>query len=139
MDAIGNPMEPLYGLPAGCPFATFFLAILTQPWRKRLRAMPSAPSVRTWVDDCSTFVQGRVAAVAMAGQAGRTAEDMQLMGLQPNTTKSGVVGSSPTHTEEMREAAGPLFACREPLKDLGNPRRRRKRRRGGDEPMAHGL
>jgi hypothetical protein len=24
VDAVGNPMEPWFGLPAGCPFATFF-------------------------------------------------------------------------------------------------------------------
>ena len=81
--------------------------------------MPCKPSVRTWVDDCSTFAQEEAAAFAMATVAGQTAEQMQLMGLRANTTKSGVVGSRPGLTEAMRQAAGPLFACREPLKDLG--------------------
>jgi hypothetical protein len=30
-DAVGNPREPTSGLPAGCPFATIFLSIVTQP------------------------------------------------------------------------------------------------------------
>ena len=30
-DAVGNPRTPTSGLPAGCPFATMFLSIVTQP------------------------------------------------------------------------------------------------------------
>jgi hypothetical protein len=31
-DAVGNPREPSSGLPAGCSFATIFLAVVTQQW-----------------------------------------------------------------------------------------------------------
>ena len=73
LDAVGNLVEPFFGLPAGCPFATFFLAIVTQPWRKQLWAMPCNPSVRTWLDDCTAFVQGHDEAIDMAAKAGETA------------------------------------------------------------------
>ena len=43
---------------------------------------------------------------------------MQLMGLQANSDKSGVVGSTPSLTEQLRQAAGPLFACTGPSKTL---------------------
>jgi hypothetical protein len=117
-DAVGNPRSPTSGLPAGCPFATFFLAIVTQQWRL-LRDMQAGPSVRTWVDDCTAFVQGETAAVELAGEAGRKAEEMQTMSLSVNRPKSGVLGSSARLTAAMRAAAGPLFGCTEALKDLG--------------------
>ena len=117
-DAVGPGRLPQSGLPAGCPFATFFLAIITQPWR-RLRGLQSRPSARTWVDDCTAYVQGGEAAVELAAEAGRTAEDMQAMSLRVNQAKSGVIGTSPQYTAAMRAAAGPLFGCTTALKDLG--------------------
>ena len=118
-DAVGPDQEPGYGLPAGCPFATFFMAVVTQPWRRQLRLLPARPSVRTWVDDCTAFVLGEAAAVGLAGAAGRTAASMERAGSKVNVTKSGCVATTPLLTEMMRLAAGPLFGCREPLKDLG--------------------
>ena len=109
---------PSSGLPAGCPFATIFLATVTQQWRQP-RDMQAEPSVRTWVDDCTAFVQGEAAAVELAGEAGRKAEEMQTMSLTVNRPKSGVLGSSARLTAAMRAAAGPLFGCTEALKDLG--------------------
>ena len=117
-DAVGNPREPSSGLPAGCPFATIFLAVVTQQWRQ-LRDMQARPSVRTWVDDCTAFVQGEAAAIELAGEAGRKAEEMQGMSLVVNRPKSGVLGTNPRLTAAMRVAAGPLFGCTEALKDLG--------------------
>ena len=32
-DAVGPSRLPQSGLPAECPFARFYLAIITQPWR----------------------------------------------------------------------------------------------------------
>jgi hypothetical protein len=117
-DAVGNPRTPTSGLPAGCPFATMFLSIVTQPWRL-LRHGQARPSVRTWVDDCTAFVQGEQAAVELAGEAARKAEEMQTMSLKVNRPKSGVLGSNARLTAAMRAAAGPLFGCTEALKDLG--------------------
>ena len=57
-DGVGPAKEPDFGLPAGCPFATFFMAVVTLQWRRQLRMLPSKPSVRAWVDDCAAFVQG---------------------------------------------------------------------------------
>ena len=93
-DAVGNPREPSSGLPVGCPFATIFLAVVTQQWRQ-LRDMQARPSVRTWVDDCAAFVQGEAAAIELAGEAGRKAEEMQTMSLTVNRPKSGVLGTNP--------------------------------------------
>ena len=117
-DAVGSPRVPSSGLPAGCPFATIFLAIVTQQWRL-LRDMQAGPSVRTWVDDCTAFVRGEAAAVELAGEAGRKAEEMQTMSLTVNRPKSGVLGSSSRLTAAMRAAAGPVFGCTEALKDFG--------------------
>ena len=74
-DAVGPAREPFAGLPAGCPFAALFMAILTGRWRI-LRDLPTQPSVRSWVDDCTAFVQGRAPAVNLAEEAGRTAVSM---------------------------------------------------------------
>ncbi len=30
-DAVAPDQAPVYGLPAGCPFSTFFMAVVTQP------------------------------------------------------------------------------------------------------------
>jgi len=117
-DACAVARTPFSGLPAGCPFATFFLALVTQEWRF-LRDLQSAPSVRTWVDDCTAFVQGKQAAVELAAEGRWRAERMQDMSLVVNKAKSGVLGTSAELTKAMREAAGPLFACTEALKDLG--------------------
>ncbi len=65
-DAVAFSRIPRFGLPAGCPFATLIMALVTHPWRKQLRSIPSQPSVRTWVDDCAPFAQGNQAAVGMA-------------------------------------------------------------------------
>ena len=105
-DSVGPSRLPQSGLPAGCPFATFYLAIITQPWRL-LRDLQSGPSARTWVDDCTAYVQGRGAAVDLAAEAGRTAADMQVMSLNVNLVKSGVLGTSTQLTAAMRAAAGP--------------------------------
>ncbi len=118
-DAVAQGREPEFGLPAGCPFATFFMAVVTQPWRRQLRSSPSQPKVRTWVDDCTAYVRGTVAAIGLAGAAGRTAEDMEQSGTRVNVTKSGAVGSDEVHTAMMLLAAGPKFGCKEALKDLG--------------------
>ena len=91
-DAVGPGREPLAGLPAGCPFATMFIAVLTRKWRI-LRDLPTQPSVRTWVDDCAAFVQGREGAVNLATEAGHTVETMEKMSLKVNRDKSGVRGS----------------------------------------------
>ena len=32
-DGVGKGRMPICGMAAGCPFATFFLAVVTQPWR----------------------------------------------------------------------------------------------------------
>ena len=64
-DAVGPARVPKSGLPAGGPFATLFMAVLTGKWRI-LRDLPSRPSVRTWVDDCTAFAQGREPAVQLA-------------------------------------------------------------------------
>ena len=64
-DAVGPGKEPGFGLPAGCPFATFFMAVVTQPRRRQLRMVPSKPSVPRWVDDCAAFAQGAAAAIGL--------------------------------------------------------------------------
>ena len=117
-DAVGPARLPQSGLPAGCPFATLFMAVLTGKWRI-LRDLPSQPSVRSWVDDCTAFVQGREAAVNLAEEAGRTAEGMQMMRLMVNLDKSGVRGSDARLTAAMRAVAGPQLAGHKVLKDLG--------------------
>ena len=116
-DAVGPARLPQSGLPAGCPFATLFMAVLTGKWRI-LRDLPSQPSVRSWVDDCTAFVQGREAAVNLAAEAGRTAEGMQLMRLMVHLDKSGVRGSDARLTAAMRAVAGPQLAGDKVLKTL---------------------
>ena len=82
-DAAAPARLPHSGLPAGCPFATVFMAISTQRWRT-LRDLQIRPSVRTWVDDCTAFVQGREPAISLAAEAGRIVEDMEQMSLRAN-------------------------------------------------------
>ncbi len=118
-DVVGRGRAPTFGLPAACPFATFFLAVVTQTWRKQLRNLPVRPSSRTWVHDCTAFVQGAVGAIGFAGEAGRTAGTVELFRMKFNRTKSGVVTTTPWHTEMMRLAAGPNFQCTDALKHLG--------------------
>ena len=54
------------------------MAISTQKWRT-LRDLQIRPSVRTRVDDCIAFVQGREPAISLAAEAGLTVEDMEQM------------------------------------------------------------
>ena len=117
-DAVGPCREPFVGLPAGCPYATLFIAILTGKWRI-LQDLPTKPSVRSWVDDCTAFVHGREAAVNLATEAGVTIEAMEKMSLKVNRDKSGVRGSDTRLAAAMRAVAGPQFGCAKVLRDLG--------------------
>ncbi len=139
---IGNAVGPgrtlTFGLPAGCPFATFFLAMVTQPWRKQLRNLPAISWVRKWVDGCTAFVQGAVSAIGLAREAGRAADAVELFSTKVNKTKSGVVAATPLQAEMMRMAAGPNFQRADVFKDLGcGPRQRSSRVRSSDAAMAH--
>ncbi len=91
-DAVGR--GPFAGLPAGCPYATLFIAILTGKWRI-LRDLPTKPSVRSWVDDCTAFIQGREAAVNLATEAGATIEAMAKMSLKVNATSRESEAATP--------------------------------------------
>ena len=82
------------------------MAVLTGKWRM-LRDLQSQPSVRSWVDDCTAFVQGREAAVNLAEEAGRTIQAMEQMRLIANRDKSSVRGSDARLTAAMKAVAGP--------------------------------
>ncbi len=45
--AVAQGRLPDFGLPAGCPCATFFMAIASQPWTQQFRSLPFQPKVRT--------------------------------------------------------------------------------------------
>ena len=118
-DAVGPGKESDLGSRQAARSPLFFMAVVTQPWRRQLRMLPSRPSVRTRVDDCAAFVQGAAAAIGLAGAAGRAATSRECMGSRVNVTKSGFEATAPLLTAMMRRAAGPLFGCAEALKDLG--------------------
>ncbi len=115
-DAVAFGRTPRFGFPAGFAFATFIMALVTQPWTKQFR---SKPSVRPWMEDCTAFVQGDQAAIGMAGAASRAADGLEKSGMKVNSLTSGTVGTTTLQTRMMQLAAGPKFGSKEPLKDLG--------------------
>ncbi len=81
--------------------------------------LPSKPSGRTWMDDCTASAQGAAAAIGLVEAVGSAAASMECMRSRVNVTKSGVATTTPFLTAMMRQAVGPLFGCAEAFKDLG--------------------
>ena len=118
-DALGQPVAPVSGVPAGCPMAVAVVAVLTSAWASFVEAA-ELTRARRYVDDLCGWRVGSADEVlwavhqAWAGSC-RFASAAQLT-LHP--TKSGVFGSTRAVRADLR-ATMPGTPVLLALKDLG--------------------
>ena len=117
--ALGETRVPDAGLPAVCPLATFFMAILMTPWRTRLRAVAQGARVRTWVDDLAAYAGNTDTAMQVITEGAEVAEALEKAGFLINRKKSGVVNAIASEGDALRACCPDLVATSGPVKDLG--------------------
>ena len=113
----GDIRSPDNGIPAGCPGATDWLALLMHLLTQPLAGIDSSVVVRAYVDDITADITG-TEGVASVGRhlAEVTVEFGKTLCLVPNLDKSCLFSTDPEVRKELRGGAFPVV---DTFKDLG--------------------
>ena len=113
----GEVRTPGNGIPAGCPGATDWLALLMHLLTQPLAGIDSSAQVRAYVDDVTADVTGAEGGVsACRHMAEVVVEFGKSLCRVPNLDKSCLVSTDPVLRNELR---GGVFPVVDSFKDLG--------------------
>ena len=116
-DLGGEVRTPGNGIPAGCPGATDWLALIMHLLTQPIANIDSSVQVRAYVDDITADVTGSVGVPSVVHQMGEIAIEFgRTLCLVPNLDKSCLFSTDPDIRRALRGGAFPVV---DSFKDLG--------------------